>query len=197
MARAIWSGVLSFGLVSIPVRQYPATEPHQPPFHEFEKSTADRIRHQRVNERTGHEPEYSDMVKGARTGSYVLLSQNELHEIAPGQSRSLDIRQFVDIGEVDPIYFSMAYFPGPGDDATKKASALLPEATGRTGRAAIASFVMRTKEYLAASARRRRRAVLETRFLPDEMRDPRQEISNLPGQRGSVFAGGADGQPAD
>jgi hypothetical protein len=64
------------------------------------------------------------MVKG-RTGSYVLLSQNELHEIAPGQSRSLDIRQFVDIGEVDPIYFSKAYFLGPGDDATKKASALL------------------------------------------------------------------------
>jgi DNA end-binding protein Ku len=70
------------------------------------------------------------MVKGARTGSYVLLSQNELHEIAPGQSRSLDIRQFVDIGEVDPIYFSKAYFLGPGDDATKKASALLPEAMG-------------------------------------------------------------------
>jgi DNA end-binding protein Ku len=182
MARAIWSGVLSFGLVSIPVQRYPATEPHQPPFHEFEKGTADRIRHQRVNERTGHAAEYSDMIKGASTGggSYVLLSQDELDEIAPGQSRSLDIREFADIGEVDPIYFSRAYFLGPGDDATKKAYALLP-AMGRTGRPAIASFVMRTKEYPAAVRADGDVLVLETLFFADEMRDPRQEISNLPG----------------
>jgi DNA end-binding protein Ku len=184
MARAIWSGVLSFGLVSIPVRLYPATEPHQPSFHEFEKGTADRIRYQRVNERTGHEVEYSDVVKGASIGggNYVPLSQKELDEIAPGQSRSLDIRQFVDIGEIDPIYFSKAYLLGPGDDATKETYALLRDAMGRTGKAAIASFVMRTKEYLAAVRADGDVLVLETLFFADEIRDPHQEISNLPGR---------------
>src|SRR5260221_14023787 len=98
MARAIWSGVLSFGLVSVPVRLYPGTAPPQPSFHQFEKGTADRVRYERVNERTGHEVEYSDIVKGAGTGGgkYVLLSRDELDEIAPGRSRSLDIHRFVD-----------------------------------------------------------------------------------------------------
>ncbi len=87
MARAIWSGVLSFGLVSIPVRLYTATAAHQPAFHQFEKGITDRIRYQRVNERTGHEVEYSDAVKGADIGgNYVLLSQDELDSVAPGRS---------------------------------------------------------------------------------------------------------------
>ena len=142
MARAIWSGVLSFALVSIPVRLYAATEAHQPAFHQFEKGTTDRIRYQRINERTGHEAEYSDVVKGAAIGggNYVLLSQDELDAVAPGRSRSLDIHQFVDAGEIDPIYFSKAYFLGPGDDATKKTYALLRDAMGRAGKAAIASW---------------------------------------------------------
>jgi hypothetical protein len=124
MARAIWSGVLSFGRVPIPPRLYPATEPHQPSFHEFGKGTADLVRCQRISERTGHEAEYSDVVKGASTGggSYVLLSQDELDEIAPGQSPSLDIRHVADLGEVDPMYFSRAYFLRPGDDATNEAT---------------------------------------------------------------------------
>ena len=90
--------MLSFRLVSIPVRLYPATEPHQPSFHEVEKATADRIRHQRVNERTGHEPEYSDMIKGTSTGggSSVLLSQDELDETAPGDVLVLKTRFFAD-----------------------------------------------------------------------------------------------------
>lgn len=184
MARAIWSGVLSFGLVSIPVRLYPATEPHQPPFHQFEKGTADRIRYQRVSERTGHEVEHSDVVKGASIGggNYVLLSQNELDEVAPGQSRSLDIHQFVDLGQIDPVYFSKAYFLGPGDDAAKKAYSLLRDAMGRTGKAAIAGFVMRAKQYLAAVRAYGDVLVLETLFFADEIRDPHQEVSNLPGR---------------
>lgn len=80
MARAIWSGVLTFGLVSVPVELYSATETHGPVFHQFEKGTSDRIRYQRVNERTDDEVEYSDVVKGADTGggNYVLLDQDEL-----------------------------------------------------------------------------------------------------------------------
>ena len=122
MARAIWSGVLSFGLVSVPVELYSATEAHGPVFHEFEKGTADRIRYQRVNERTGHEVEYSDIVRGASVGdgSYVLLDQDELDSVAPGRSRLLDIRAFVDLDEIDPIYFNKTYFLGPGGEETEK-----------------------------------------------------------------------------
>ncbi len=184
MARAIWSGVLSFGLVSIPVRLYAAAKPHQPAFHQFEKGTADRLRYQRVSERTGHEVEYSDVVKGAGIGGgdYVLLSQDELDEIAPGRSRLLDIHQFADAGGIDPLYFSKAYFLGPGDGAAKNAYALLRDAMGRTGKAAIASFVLRSKEYLAAVRAVGDVLVLETLFYADEIRDPHQEISNLPGR---------------
>ena len=87
MARAIWSGVLTFGLVSVPVELYSATEAHGPVFHQFEKGTADRIRYQRVNERTTDEVEYSDIVKGAETGGghYVMLDQEELDSVAPGR----------------------------------------------------------------------------------------------------------------
>lgn len=94
MARAIWSGVLSFGLVSVPVELYTATEAHGPVFHQFEKGTADRIRYQRVNERTEDEVDYSDTVKGADVGGghYVLLDQDELDSIAPGRSRLMEIR---------------------------------------------------------------------------------------------------------
>ena len=94
MARAIWSGVLSFGLVAVPVELYSATEAHRPAFHQFEEGTGDRIRYQRVNERTGDEVEYADIVKGTDTGggNYVLLDQDELDSVAPGRSRSLDVQ---------------------------------------------------------------------------------------------------------
>jgi DNA end-binding protein Ku len=152
MARAIWSGVLTFGLVSVPVELYSATEAHGPVFHQFEKGTADRIRYQRVNERTTDEVEYSDIVKGAETGGghYVMLDQEELDSVAPGRSRSMEIRTFVDLDDIDPIYFNKTYYLGPGSEETEKVYALLRAAMGDSDKAAIASFVMRGKEYLAA-----------------------------------------------
>jgi Ku protein len=114
MARAIWSGVMSFGLVSVPVELYPATEAHEPTFHQFQKGTADRVRYQRVNERTGDEVGYSETVRGADIGGgdYVILDQDELDAVAPGRSRTLEIRTFVDLDEVDPIYRPLASSPG-------------------------------------------------------------------------------------
>jgi DNA end-binding protein Ku len=114
MAGALWSGMLSFGLVSIPVRPVSGRRGTQPAFHEFLKNTRDRIPCQRVNQRTGQEVPHSDVVKDADIGaSYVLLGQEELDSIAPGRSRLLDIRIFVD-PEIDLIYFSKGYFLGPG-----------------------------------------------------------------------------------
>ena len=183
MARAIWSGVLSFGLVSVPVELYTATEAHGPVFHQFEEGTADRIRYQRVNERTGDEVEYSDIVKGADVGGdYVLLDQDELDSVAPGRSRLMDIHTFVDTGDIDPLYFNKAYFLGPGGDETGKLYALLREAMEKAGQAAIASFVMRGREYLAAVRADRDILVLETLFFADEVRDPAQQIPDLPGR---------------
>lgn len=183
MARAIWSGVLSFGLVSVPVELYTATEAHGPVFHQFEEGTADRIRYQRVNERTGDEVEYSDIVKGADVGGdYVLLDQDELDSVAPGRSRLMDIHTFVDTGDIDPLYFNKAYFLGPGGEETGKLYALLRETMEKAGKAAIASFVMRGREYLAAVRADRDILVLETLFFADEVRDPAQQIPDLPGR---------------
>ncbi len=183
MARAIWSGVLSFGLVAVPVELYSATESHRPGFHQFEEGTADRIRYQRVNERTGDEVGYADIVKGADIGggNYVMLDQDELDSVAPGRSRSLDIHTFVDLDEIDAIYFDKTYFLGPGKDAAKP-YVLLRDAMEQSGKAAIASFVMRGKEYLAAVRADGSLLALETLFFADEVRDPRAEIDNLPGR---------------
>jgi DNA end-binding protein Ku len=183
MARAIWSGVLTFGLVSVPVELYSATEAHGPVFHQFEKGTADRIRYQRVNERTTDEVDYSDIVKGAETGGhYVMLDQEELDSVAPGRSRSMEIHTFVDLDDIDPIYFNKTYYLGPGGDDTGKIYALLRAAMGDSDKAAIASFVMRGKEYLAAVRADGDLLALETLFFADEVREPHQQISNLPGR---------------
>jgi DNA end-binding protein Ku len=184
MARAIWSGVLTFGLVSVPVELYSATERHGPTFHQFEKGTADRIRYQRVNERTADEVDYSDIVKGADTGDgrYVLLDQDELDSVAPGRSRSLEVRTFVDLDDIDPVYFNKAYYLGPGGEGSEKVYALLRDAMDDSDKAAIASFVMRGKEYLAAVRADGDLLVLETLFFADEVRDARQQIGNLPGR---------------
>jgi len=183
MARAIWSGVLSFGLVSIPVRLYPATAAHEPAFHQFEKGTTDRIRYQRVNERTGNEVNYSDIVRGTDVGGhYVLLDQDELDAVAPGRSRLLGIHMFVDTGEIDPIFFNRSYYLGPDGDETARTYALLRDAMADSGKAAIGSFVMRGKEYLAAVRADGDLLVLATVFFADEVRDPRREIGNVPGR---------------
>ena len=184
MARAIWTGILSFGLVSVPVELYSATKEHGPVFHEFEKGTTDRIHYQRVNERTGDEVKYPDIVRGADVGggNYVLLDQDELNSVAPGQSRLLEVRTFVDLDEIDPIYFDKTYFLGPGGEDTEKVYALLRDAMTGSGKAAIATFVMRGNEYLAAVRADGDALVLETLFFADEVRDPHQQISNLPGR---------------
>jgi DNA end-binding protein Ku len=184
VARAIWSGVLSFGLVAVPVRLYSATDAHEPTFHQFEQGTSDRIRYQRINERTGAEVDYADVVRGADIGGgqYVTLSEKELDSVAPGKSRSLDVRTFVELAEIDPVYFNKAYYLGPGSAETKKTYALLRDAMADSHRVAIASFVMRGKEYLAAVRADGDLLVLETLFFDDEVRNPRDQVENLPGR---------------
>ncbi|HKC26847.1 MAG TPA: Ku protein [Jatrophihabitans sp.] len=184
MARAIWSGVLTFGLVSVPVELYTATEAHEPTFHQFQKGTSDRIRYKRVNERTGREVDFGNIAKGAEVGRgrYVMLEQQELESVAPGRSRSMEIDKFVELDEIDPIYFAKAYYLGPANEETKKIYALLRDAMAQSNRAALAAFVMRNKEYLATIRADGDVLVLETMYFADEIRDPHDEVRYLPGR---------------
>lgn len=184
MARAVWSGVISFGLVSVPVGMFTATEEHEPSFHQFAEGTTDRIRYKRVNERTGREVDYDDIVRGADVGGgkYVMITDDELAKIAPGRSRALEISGFVDLDEIDPIYFNKAYYLAPSSDESKKTYALLRDAMAKTNRAGIATFVMHGKQHLAAVRASGNVLVLETLFFADEVRDPNKLLDNLPGQ---------------
>ncbi|MGA5205547.1 Ku protein [Streptomyces variegatus] len=122
MARAIWTGVVSFGLVSVPVGLYSATEDHTIHFHQLQRGTADRIRNRRVNERTGDEVDTSNIVKGYQVskGEYIVVEPDELDEIAPGRSQTIDITDFVDLEEIEPVYFDRTYYVAPrGKEYTK------------------------------------------------------------------------------
>lgn len=184
MARSIWTGVISFGLVSVPVAIYPATREHEVSFHQFQKGTGDRIRYQRVNERTGKQVDFEDIVKGADVGGgeYVMLDAAEIDEIAPGRSRSLEIHRFVDLDQIDPIYFQKAYYLGPDGEAGTKAYALLRDAMEESNRAAIGTLVMRGKEYLTAIRPEKNLLILETMFFADEVRDPKDVVDTSPGR---------------
>ena len=169
--------------MSIPVALFSATEEHTIHFHQFERGTADRIRYKRINERTGKEVEYSDVVKGVGVGGgeHVIVEPDELADIAPGRSHSLEISTFVDLDEIDPIHFQKTYWLAPTGDQYARPYALLREAMARTNRAGVATFVMRGKEYLTAIRADGDVLALQTLFFADEIRDP-AALDNLPGK---------------
>ena len=172
MPRSIWNGSLSFGLVNVPVQLFSAVAAKDVHFHEFQAGSGARIKHKRVSERTGKEVEYSDIEKGYETsrGKYVMVTQEELESVEPGKSRTIDIEDFVELAEIDPIYFDKPYYVAPQKGA-EKSYALLREAMTRSERVAIARFVMRTKQYLAAIRVADNVMVLETLYFADEIRD--------------------------
>src|ERR1700743_1156706 len=173
MARVIWSGALAFGLVNIPVGLYAATENKTVPFNQFQKGTSDRIRYKRVNERTGDEVAFKDIVKGREVDddTYVLVTDEELESVEPGRTRTIDITDFVDLSEVDPMYFQRTYYLAPRGDGADRSYELLHQAMGATNRAGIATLVMRSKEYLVAVRPQENILALETMYFADEIRD--------------------------
>jgi DNA end-binding protein Ku len=182
MARAIWSGSINFGLVTVPVELYSATEDHTVHFRQFERGTSDRIRYRRVNERTGKEVDFDDIVKGydLGEGEYVLVEQEELDEIAPGRSRSVDIEAFVDLDEIDPIFFQKSYWLAPTKEEFGRAYGLLIQAMRRTNKAGIARFVMRGREHIAAIRAGDDVLILDTLLFPEDIRNPAEELRKLP-----------------
>ncbi|HEU5269142.1 MAG TPA: Ku protein [Jatrophihabitans sp.] len=183
MARAIWSGVISFGLVSIPVGLYTAVREHEPSFHQFQQGTEDRIRYKRVNERTGREVDYGDIVRGAEVadGKYVMLTDEELDSVAPGKSRSLEITGFVDLAEIDQTYYAKPYYLAPGGEEAQRTYALLRDAMAEAGQAGVATLVMHGKEHLVAVRADGDALVLQTLYFADEVVDPKAEL-DLPGR---------------
>ncbi|MFF4759271.1 Ku protein [Streptomyces sp. NPDC001292] len=209
MARAIWSGVLTFGLVTVPVKLFAATEDHTVHFHQLQRGTSDRIRNRRVNERTGDEVDTGDIVKGYEIdeGEYVVVEPDELDEIAPGRSRTIDIGDFVDLDDIEPVYFDRTYYVAPGGKEYTKVYELLRVALAEANKAGIATFVMRNRQYLTALRAEDEVLVLQTLHWPDEVRDPREELPELPSGRAGrgkqldmalqlVAALGADWEPA-
>ncbi|MFD5559084.1 non-homologous end joining protein Ku [Kitasatospora griseola] len=190
MARPVWTGVLTFGLVTVPVSLYTATDSHSVQFHQLQRGTGDRVRNKRVNERTGEEVPYEDIVKGYEVadGEYVVVEPDELEQISPGRSRTIDISAFVDLDQVDPIFFDKTYYLGPKGKEYAKVFQLLTEALTRSNRAGIALFSMRGKEYLTAVRAEDGRLELHTMHWADELRDPRKEIGDLPGGQ-AAFSG--------
>jgi DNA end-binding protein Ku len=182
MARAIWTGSITFGLVNVPVKLYTATEEKDVRFHQFQKQSKRRVQNKRVAEGTEKEVRYEDIVKGyeAKKGQFVIVTPEELEAIAPGRTRAIDIEDFVELRDIDPIYFARAYYLGPADDAAARTYKLLVEAMNDTGKAAIGRFVMRTKEYLTAVRPSGEYLVLETLYFADEVRDPASVVGRLP-----------------
>jgi DNA end-binding protein Ku len=151
MARAIWSGSISFGLLNVPVKLYSAVARRNIALREIRESDSARIKHRRVAEGTDEEVPYDEIIKAYEItpGQYVPLSKDEMSAMAPEKTRAIEVVDFVDLDEIDPIYFDSPYYLGPADGA-EKAYSLLAKAMESSGKVAIARFVFRNKEHLAA-----------------------------------------------
>ena len=151
MARAIWSGSISFGLLNVPVKLYSAVSRRQISFRELRASDSSRVRNKRVAEADGEEVNYEDIVKGYELGpdQYVIFSREELEELDPKKTKAIEVEAFVDLDDIDPIYFVQPYYLGP-EPGAERAYALLVKAMADERKVALARFVLRNKEHLAA-----------------------------------------------
>lgn len=181
MARAMWSGSISFGLVNIPVKLYSAVSRKTVHFNQLDATTNSRVKQKRVSAETGDEVPYEQIVKGYELagGSYVIVTDDELAALDPKAVRTIDIDEFVEQSEIDPIFYDSAYYLAP--DKASKPYALLARALEETGKVGIARFVMRTKQYLAAIRPQDGRLLLSTMVYADEINDPMEigEIAEL------------------
>lgn len=175
MARAIWTGSISFGLLNVPVKLYSAVASRSISFRELREGDHSRIRHKRVAEEDGEEVPYEKIVKGYEIApeQYVVMSKGELEDLAPKKTKAIQIEDFVDLDEIDPIYFDRPYYLGPQMGA-ERAYALLVEAMAEQRKVAIARFVMRNKESLAAIRATGDVLTLATMRFADEVVPPEQ-----------------------
>jgi DNA end-binding protein Ku len=172
MARPIWKGHISFGLVNVPVVLYGAERRADLSFRLIDSRNAARVRYERVNEETGEEVPWDKIIKGYEydDGNYVLLSEEELENASPELTRTIEIEQFVDLGEIDIRYFDRPYVLVPGNKG-EKGYVLLREAIADAGKAGIARVVIRARQYLAALIAQDSALVLELLRYKQELAD--------------------------
>ena len=170
--RTLWRGAISFGLVSIPIRVYTATEEKTLKFNQLHESDHGRIKYKRVCSKDGEEVPYDEIVKGFEyeKDRYVILTDEELDAVPVESTRTIDIAQFVDRAEIDPVYYKKTYYLGP-EEAGVKAYQLLRDALREGDRVGIAKVSFRDKEHLAAVRLMDDVLVLDTMFWPDEVRE--------------------------
>src|SRR5438045_6536145 len=170
MPRPIWSGSISFGLVSVPVKLFSATSPKEVRFHMLHDKDGGRIQQKRVCSIDGEEVAWEHIVKGFEVskGRYVPITREELEAFAPKATRSIDIEDFVDLAQIDPIYYDHTYYLVP-DRGADKPYPLLVEAMKRAGKVGIARFVLRTKQNLAAGRPMKHALAIPTMVYADEV----------------------------
>jgi Ku protein len=170
--RSIWKGAISFGLVTIPVKLYSATEQRDVSFHQVHRADGGRIKYRRVCTKDGEEIPYADIAKGYElpSGEMVVLTDEDFADLPLSTSRRIDVMQFVPLDQVDPIYFAKSYYLEP-DAAGSKPYVLLRDALERSGMVAIVKVALRQRESLATLRVRGGVFVLETMLWPDEVRE--------------------------
>jgi DNA end-binding protein Ku len=185
--RAIWSGSISFGLVNVPVKLYSAVKQKDVHFNQLEEKTGAHIKYKRVSEKTGKEVDYEKIVKGYEVakGKYVTVTPEDLEAVAPEKTKTVDIEDFVELADIDPIYFEKTYVLAPDGEGAAKAYGLLLKAMEAKERVAIGRFVLRTKEYLCAIRPYDGVLALETMYFPDEIVD-KADVPGLPERRTKV-----------
>ncbi|MHB1570208.1 MAG: non-homologous end joining protein Ku [Solirubrobacteraceae bacterium] len=173
MARAIWSGAISFGLVNVPVKLYSATSPKTVRFHQISSKTGARIRQKRVDSTTGDEVAFEDIVKGYELSPdrYVLIDPDELDALDPKATKTIDIEEFVDLAEIDPIYYDHSYYLAPSTGGAK-AYRLLLDAMRDAEKVAIGRIVIRSKQQLCALRPAGDALALSTMLFGDEVLAP-------------------------
>src|SRR5919199_1452872 len=180
MARAIWSGAISFGLVNIPVKLYSSVRKKTVRFHQLDSADNTRIQQRRVNPNTGEDVPYEQLVKGYELSPdrYVVVRPEELESIEPKKTRTIDIEDFVELDQIDPIYYDHPYYLAPAEGAAK-AYTLLLQAMKESGKVGIARVVIRSKEQLVAIRTFENVLVMETLLFGDEVVPP-SDLGELP-----------------
>jgi DNA end-binding protein Ku len=172
MARPVWSGTISFGLVSIPIKLFHAVSKKNVSFNQLDERDNSRIRYRKVSAETGDEVPDEHIVKGYEVtkGNYVVVDPDELEPFMPVATKTIDLEEFVDLAEIDPVFYDSPYYVAP--DKQPKAYALLTRAMEEAGKVAVGRFVMRNKQYVAALRPVDGRLMLSTMVFADEVVAP-------------------------
>jgi DNA end-binding protein Ku len=180
MPRSIWTGAISFGLVTVPVKLYSAVQRKNVRFHQLDSESGVRISQKRVNPVTGEEVPYERLVKGYEISPdhYVVVEPGELEALEPIKTRTIDIEDFVDLSEIDPVFYDHPYYLAPAAGGTKPYRLLL-EAMAETEKVAIATVVIRSKEHLVAIRPQGDVLGMATMLFADELVDP-ERIDDIP-----------------